>query len=79
MKVINKSIPFLIKMILCISLFLIFNNVKADGYNYASFNWDQFAEKYKNYWSGMRYKKLHFAGKASKIELQNLKTGGKLS
>lgn len=52
MKVINKSIPFLIKMILCISLFLIFNNVKADGYNYASFNWDQFAEKYKNYWSG---------------------------
>lgn len=52
MKVINKSIPFLIKMILCISLFLIFNNVKADGYNYASFNWDEFAEKYKNYWSG---------------------------
>ena len=49
MKVINKSIPFLIKMILCISLFLIFNNVKADGYNYASFNWDEFAEKYKNY------------------------------
>lgn len=52
MKVINKSIPFLIKMILCISLFLIFNNVKADGYNYVSFNWDEFAEKYKNYWSG---------------------------
>ena len=52
MKVINKGIPFLIKMILCISLFLIFNNVKADGYNYASFNWDDFAEKYKNYWSG---------------------------
>lgn len=52
MKVINKSIPFLIKMILCISLFLIFNNVKADGYDYASFNWDEFAEKYKNYWSG---------------------------
>ena len=52
MKVINKRIPFLIKMILCISLFLIFNNVKADGYNYASFNWDEFAEKYKNYWSG---------------------------
>ncbi len=52
MKVINKSIPFLIKMILCISLFLIFNNVKADGYNYASFNWNDFAEKYKNYWSG---------------------------
>ena len=53
MKVINKSIPFLLKMILCISLFLIFNdNVKADGYNYASFNWDEFVEKYKNYWSG---------------------------
>lgn len=53
MKVINKSIPFLIKMILCISLFLIFSNsVKAEGYNYASFNWDEFAEKYKNYWSG---------------------------
>lgn len=52
MKVINKSIPFLIKMILCISLFLIFNNVKADGYNYASFNWEDFAEQFKNYWSG---------------------------
>lgn len=51
MKVINKSIPFLIKMILCISLFLIFNNVKADGYNYSSFKWDDFAEQYKNYWS----------------------------
>lgn len=51
MKVINKSIPFLIKMILCISLFLIFNNVKADGYNYVSFKWDDFAEKFKNYWS----------------------------
>lgn len=51
MKVINKGIPFLIKMILCISLFLIFNNVKADGYNYASFKWDDFAEQFKNYWS----------------------------
>ena len=54
MKVINRNIRFLIKMILCISLFLIcIPNTKADGYNYSSFKWEDFADQYKNYWSGI--------------------------
>ena len=39
-------------MILCISLFLICNkNIYADGYNYASFKWEDFKEQYKDYWT----------------------------
>lgn len=54
MKVINKNIIFLIKMIFCISLFLVCTqSAKADGYNYSSFKWDDFAEQYKDYWSGI--------------------------
>ena len=51
-KVMDKHFKILTKMILCISLFLICNQkVYADGYNYASFKWDDFSEKYKDYWS----------------------------
>lgn len=51
-KVIDKHFRLLLKMILCISLFLICNqNVKADGYNYANFKWEDFKEMYKDYWT----------------------------
>ena len=49
-KVIDKHFRLLLKMILCISLFLICNqNVKADGYNYANFKWEDFKEMYNNF------------------------------
>ena len=52
-KVIDKHFRLLLKMILCISLFLICNQkVKADGYNYANFKWEDFKETYKDYWTG---------------------------
>ncbi len=52
-KVIDKHFKLLLKMILCISLFLMCNqNVHADGYNYASFKWEDFKEMYKDYWTG---------------------------
>ena len=51
-KVIDKHFKILLKMILCISLFLICNkNIYADGYNYASFKWEDFKEQYKDYWT----------------------------
>lgn len=52
-KVIDKHFRLLLKMILCISLFLICNQkVKADGYNYANFKWEDFKDTYKDYWTG---------------------------
>mgnify|MGYP002517749522 FL=1 len=52
MKVINKHFKFFVKMILCISLFLIFSQKgEADGYNYATFKWEDFKEQYQDYWS----------------------------
>lgn len=52
-KVIDKHFRLLLKMILCISLFLMCNQkVKADGYNYANFKWEDFKDMYKDYWTG---------------------------
>ncbi len=52
-KVIDKHFRLLLKMILCISLFLMCNQkVKADGYNYANFKWEDFKDTYKDYWTG---------------------------
>lgn len=49
---IDKYYKLFVKMILCISLFLMCNQkVYADGYNYASFKWDDFKELYKDYWT----------------------------
>ena len=47
-----SKFSFVKKMIFIISLFLICNcNVFAIGYNYESFNWNDFAEKYGDYWT----------------------------
>ena len=49
---IDKYYKLFVKMILCISLFLMCNQkVYADGYNYASFKWDDFKELYQDYWT----------------------------
>lgn len=49
---INKHLEVIKKMIFIISLFLVMTfSVNADGYNYSNFKWEDFAEKYKDYWT----------------------------
>lgn len=51
-KVIKNIINLRKKMVFAISLFLICTScVNATGYNYSSFNWDDYAERYSSYWT----------------------------